>query len=636
MQSHAWHIGAFVKRLLGRDSHTSPVSSMRSFWGLMRAYWLSESWREAWGLTLAILVLTAFSAQASVWFAVTSGELINRIAYFHHPAAPTTPMELLTTAATLAAIAIMRDVCFTAVRHFFSTTLHRKWRAWLDRRFNEALLDSNHTHFHLLQMGSDASGSAVPAPDNIDQRVQESIKGLTGGAIGLAMGIAGVVLSLGFVGSKLIEMSSDVRGLEFLGSYGSACLAFLAVAIYVPLNTVIAAKLGRVLQHLSVRMQWAEGSYRAELNGLLHRSFHVAVLHGERAQNVVNKRRYLDIDQTWASLNRVTASYMGFELVHNFIGSRIVAYVPGLLPYMDNRVSLQHYVTGAELATALINECSWFIHVMPDIATLRANARRMTDLAKAIEAVQRPEEFYAQTGLYEFQYTKQDPALGLTVEQIGLLHAGTDLPFLTADRLQFLPGERSLVVGESGSGKTSLIKAISGLWAHGRGTVATPRFVRTLYAAQDVKLQVVSLKELVCLPDSAGDYPDTRVAVALYEAGLGEFIDELANDGRNGQSWDLLLSGGQKQKLVLARILLLRPGLLFLDEATSALDTQAVHAFHQAIMGHCPEATVIAVMHDVSPIRSAGGVDFFDSVLTIEKGVAKKMPIAAWSQTAAG
>ncbi|SDN14675.1 hypothetical protein SAMN05216328_119123 [Ensifer sp. YR511] len=139
---------------------------------------------------------------------------------------------------------------------------------------------------------------------------------------------------------------------------------------------------------------------------------------------------------------------MGFELVHNFIGSRIVAYVPGLLPYMDNKVSLQQYVTGAELATALINECSWFIHVMPDIATLRANARRMTDLAKAIEAVQRPEEFYAQTGLYEFQYTKQDPALGLTVEQIGLLHAGTELPFLTADRLQFLPasGPWSLVI----------------------------------------------------------------------------------------------------------------------------------------------------------------------------------------------
>jgi putative ATP-binding cassette transporter len=261
---------------------------------------------------------------------------------------------------------------------------------------------------------------------------------MTGGSIGLAMGIAGVVLSLGFVGSKLIA---------FLGSNGSACLAFAAVAIYVSLNTVVAAKLGGILQRLSVRMQWAEGSYRAKLNTLLHRSFHVAVFHGERAQKVVNTRWYLDIDKTWASPNRVTAGYLGFELVHNFIGSRIAAYAPDLLPYMDNKVSLQHYVTGAELATALINECSWFIQLMPGIATLRANARRITDLAKAIETVQRPEAFYSQTGLYEFQYTNHEPALGFTLRQIELLHAGTDLPFLAGADLWFLPGEWILVVG---------------------------------------------------------------------------------------------------------------------------------------------------------------------------------------------
>ncbi len=635
MRTDVHRKGALIKWMLGREAqhHTSPVSSMRSFWGLMSAYWLSDNWREAWGLTLAILVLTALSAKASVWFAVTSGELVNGIAYFHNPTTPTTLTTLLTTAATLAAIAIMRDAGFTAVRHFFSTTLHRKWREWLDRSFNEALLDSNHTHFHLQQIGSDAAGSTIPAPDNVDQRVQESIKGMTGGALGLAMGIAGVVLSLGFVGSKLIETSSDVRGLEFLGSYGSACLAFAAIAIYVPLNTFIATKLGGILQRLSVRMQWAEGSYRTELNTLLHRSFHVAVLHGERAQKAVNKRRYVDIDQTWTSQNRVTAVYMGFELVHNFIGSRIVAYAPGLFPFVDNKLSLQSYVTGAELANALIHECSWFIHVMPDIATLRANARRITDLAEAIETVQRPQEFYARTGPYEFRYAKQDPALGLTVQQIELLHAGVDLPFLAADKLHFLPGEWTLVVGDSGSGKTSLLKAINGLWAHGRGAIVTPRHVRSLYAAQDVRLQAVSLKDLVCLPDSVDEHPDTCVAAALHKAGLGEFIEELSKDGRDGQSWDQLLSGGQKQKLVLARILLLRPGLLYLDEATSALDTQAVHAFHQSIKDHCREATVIAVMHDVSPIQSASGFDFFDSVLIIEKGVGKKTAIAAWRQT---
>lgn len=44
---------------------------------------------------------------------------------------------------------------------------------------------------------------------------------------------------------------------------------------------------------------------------------------------------------------------------------------------------------------------------------------------------------------------------------------------------------------------------------------------------------------------------------------------------------------------------------------------------------------MIAVMHDVSPMRSASGVDFFDSVLAVENGAAEKEPIAAWRETAA-
>jgi vitamin B12/bleomycin/antimicrobial peptide transport system ATP-binding/permease protein len=607
---------------------------MRNFWGLMIAYWLSDSWRDAWGLTVGILVLTALSAKASVWFAVASGKLVSEIAFFHHLTTPTTLTSLLTTAATLAAIAIVKDIGFTAIRHFLATTLHRKWREWLDRQFNEALLDSNHTHFHLQQMGTDEAGSAIPAPDNIDQRVQESIKGMTGGALGLAMGVLGVALSLGFVGSILIETSTEVRGFEPLGSYGSAVLTFAAIAIYVPINTFIAAKLGSILQRLSVRMQWAEGSYRTELNTLLHRSFHVAALHSERGQKTVNRDRYLDIDQTWASLNWINAGYVGFQLVYNFIGSRFVAYAPGLLPYVDNKISLQNYVTGAELANALINACSWFIQVMPDIATLRANARRITELALAIEAVQAPQMFYAQTGPNEFRYDSQNLSLGLTVRQLELFHWAAGRPFLVAPKLNFQPGEWILVVGKSGSGKTSLFRALNGLWGHGRGTILTPSKVRSLYATQDVRLPAVSLKDLVCLPDQPDEHVNENVATALRKSGLGEFIKDLSKAGRDGQTWDQLLSGGQKQKLVLAKILLLRPGLLFLDEATSALDIPAVHAYYRAIKVHCREATIIAVTHDISAIVSATGISYFNSVLIVDKGFAKKVAIKAWRKRA--
>ena len=118
---------------------------------------------------------------------------------------------------------ILKDAGIIGVRHLFSTTLHRKWRGWLNSRFNEALLDGNHTHFHLQHGGRDARRRAVAPPDNIDQRVQESIKGMTGGAIGLAMGIMGVVTSLFFVGQKLIETSTGSTGWSSSAPMAARC-----------------------------------------------------------------------------------------------------------------------------------------------------------------------------------------------------------------------------------------------------------------------------------------------------------------------------------------------------------------------------------------------------------------------------
>ena len=61
---------------------------MQTFWGLMRAYWFSDRWKEAWTLTLIIAGLTAAGSKARVWIAETSGELVNSIAYFHDPRNP--------------------------------------------------------------------------------------------------------------------------------------------------------------------------------------------------------------------------------------------------------------------------------------------------------------------------------------------------------------------------------------------------------------------------------------------------------------------------------------------------------------------------------------------------------------------
>lgn len=596
---------------------------MRSFWGLMRAYWFSSHWKEAWTLTVVIALLTALSSKAGVWFAEASGELVNSIAFFHDAANVNPLQTLLWNAAFLVLLVVVKDAGITASRTFISATLHRKWRAWLDSRFNAALLDGNHTHFHAQHPGDGA------APDNIDQRVQESIKDMTGGAIGLAMGVMAVASSLFFVGQKLIASSTEVAGLAFLGAYGSAVLAFAAVAAYVPLNTWIAVRLGSMLERLSVMMQRAEGSYRGELTTLLRRSFHIAASRGEDVQKAMHERLYVDIDRTWARYNIVHTGYSAFELVYNFIGARIVAYGPGLIPFVHSKIDLKGYITGAELVNSLISQCSWFIHVMPAIATLRANSRRVMDVAIAIENVQRPAEFYQQSGRCEFRFSSQNPVFGLTISNLELSHQGHEArPFLTAERLRFRRGEWTYLRGESGCGKTSFVKALNGLWPYGQGTVVFPEGVKTFYAAQDVRLPPVSLKELVCLPQRADDHGDARAAAALHKAGLGEFIEHLGDTSREGKGWDQELSGGQKQKLIVARILLQQPGLLFLDEATAALDPDGKRAFHQTIKDNCPNVTVISIMHEAVPPRSATGEDFYHSVLTFADGVAAKQALA--------
>lgn len=603
---------------------------MRSFWGLMRAYWFSSHWKEAWALTIVIALFTAASSKTSVWFAEASGELVNSIAYFHAEGNESPLAAVLRNAAFLVGLVILKDLGIVAVRHMFSTTLHRKWRAWLDSRFNEALLDGNHTHFHVQHEGHGTDGAAIVPPDNVDQRVQDSIKDMTGGAIGLAMGILGVVTALYFIGGKLLETSTVVEGLEFLGAYGGAILAFAMIAAYVPINTFVALKLGRILQRLTNQIQQAEGSYRGELNTFLRRSFHVAASRGEAVQRAMHQHLYKSIDKTWSRLNWFHSGYGAFEKIYDFVGARVIAYGPGLVPFMNQQINLKGYVTGAELVNALIGHCSWFIHVMPAIATLRTNARRVTDLADAIENVQEPQEFYRRTGQSDFRYAFQNPAFGLTIRNIELMHQGADAaPFLTVENIRFKRGEWVFVKGDSGCGKTSLLKAINGLWPYGRGDIAIPDGVKTFYAAQEVKLPKVPLKQLVCLPGSEEDHSDARAAAALYNAGLGEFIEYLHDESREGKIWDQVLSGGQKQKLVVARILLHRPGLLFLDEASGALDIAAKIAFHQAIKDHCPGTTVISVMHETTPPRTEAGEEFYHSVLAISDGVAKKKPLVS-------
>ena len=166
----------------------TPVSSMRSLSGLLKAYWVSDSWKEAWLLTLVVAALSAAASKSGVWLAEASGAFISAIASFHDTDFTGAAHTVLLAAGVLGGLAFMKLAVFLGFRHLFAATLHKRWRAWLDRQFNAALLSDRRAYYHLLVLGQSADDAPSNVPDNIDQRIQESIKVMTGNALGMAMG----------------------------------------------------------------------------------------------------------------------------------------------------------------------------------------------------------------------------------------------------------------------------------------------------------------------------------------------------------------------------------------------------------------------------------------------------------------
>jgi putative ATP-binding cassette transporter len=92
---------------------------------------------------------------------------------------------------------------------------------------------------------------------------------------------------------------------------------------------------------------------------------------------------------------------------------------------------------------------------------------------------------------------------------------------------------------------------------------------------------------------SPDDVDDAVVRKAVAEVGLDHFIDRLDED----TTWEHVLSGGEKQRLAFARVLIQRPELIVMDEATAALDPRGQEQLMRLLLERLPDATVISVGH---------------------------------------
>lgn len=636
------------------------MKRLSGFWGLLFAYWTSERWREAWSLTIIILVMTTLLSKASVWVAIASADFLASLAGFHGPDAAIHPGRTVLLAASVYLAVFLARTAGIGLRHFVSTTLHRRARGWMVARFNQAILSDERIALDLMSDRSATRGTPR-MPDAIDQRVDECSAGLYGGLIGLGMGLWGAVTSVYFVFSALLARSQSVPFLDQWGAQanaalarwlgpglgaridlvpgasGSALLTLALVVVYVPTITFVAWRIGRVIERLTIQRQRRDGAWRGEWGTMLNRVGQLAAAHGERAQSRINTALYADLDQTWGKQNWLTAGLMVFTNTYNFLSSRLLAYLPALPAFMAGNLSFRDFIVSSELTAELIADISWFINVMPAIAALNANAHRLTELARAIERVRARQEFYAETGVSDFARTRHAKGPVLALRGLHLHHRGYEAEaFLTVRQLRLFPGDRVYLRGQNGCGKSSLLKAVAGLWPYGRGEVALQDGARLFFAGQEPDVpDRLPLKALITYPDHPEQHSDIAAAAALSRVGLGAFIPCLEEDLYQGKNWRNVLSGGQKQRLVLARILLAKPDIVLLDEATAALDAEAVVDFHMTLCEVLPRTAVLAVLHGETAPCDPDGTPFYGAVLDIWNGAAQLQPLLSCDYDAA-
>ena len=150
-----------------------------------------------------------------------------------------------------------------------------------------------------------------------------------------------------------------------------------------------------------------------------------------------------------------------------------------------------------------------------------------------------------------------------------------------------------LVTGPSGAGKRRCSAPSPASGRTGREGSRCPKGATLLFLPQRPYLPIGTLKYAACYPDDAARIADEPVREALRAVGLAHFAAELARE----ENWAQLLSGGEQQRLAIARALINQPDWLFMDEPTAALPDDAQAALYRLLKEKLPGTTLVSIGH---------------------------------------
>ncbi|MGO6818103.1 ABC transporter ATP-binding protein/permease [Rhizobium leguminosarum] len=544
---------------------------LKRFWISARRYWGRGGDKFAWPFSIGLLALIGMNVGFQYGINLWNRGIFDAIE--RHDAGTVYFLSAVFVPLVLGTVAIV--TIQVAVRMM----IQRRWRSWLTTAVIARWL-ANGRYYQLNLIGGDHK--------NPEARISEDLRIATEAPVDFVAGVISAFLAA----STFIVVLWTIGGALTLPIAGFTVTipGFLVVTavLYAAITSTSMAVIGRYFVHVSEAKNQAEAEFRYTLTHVRENGESIALLGGEEEERNDLDKTFANVLKQWALLAR---QHMRTTLVSH--GSMLIApVVPVLLcapKFLEGSMSLGQVMQAASAFAIVQGAFGWLVDNYPRLADWNACARRVASLMMSLDGLERAEQSDS-LGRIKHGETEGEAMLSLNDLSVSL-DDGTAV--VTETRVEIEPGERVLVSGESGSGKSTLVRAIAGLWPWGSGSVNFHADRRLFMLPQRPYIPSGTLRRAVAYPGAADSWPLDEIKSALAKVGLDYLNDKIEEDA----PWDQTLSGGEKQRLAFARLLLHQPDIIVLDEATAALDEKSQDKMMQMVIDELPEVTILSVAH---------------------------------------
>ena len=469
-------------------------------------------------------------------------------------------------------------IVIAVYRFYLTQLLQVRWRAWMTRDLMHRWLGGQAFYRMELQR---YTGEPEPAttdaglpqpgqrvPDNPDQRLQEDVNLFTTQTVGLSMGFLNAVVTLASFVGVLWGLSGSFSFSAGGTSFTIPGFMVWMAVLYCAVGSVLTHYIGRPLIGLNFEQQKREADFRHHLVRVREYSEAIALDKGERVEEQNLDTRFTAVLANYLRLIAKQKQLVGFT---NLFGqaAAVFPFIIAAPRFFSGAIQLGELMQIGNAFDRVQGGLSWFVDNYDSLAAWRATTERLTSFEAALSKQN-------QAPALEGQARAAINSEAIEIADL-TLQLPTGATLLQGATARVAPGEHTLLQGPSGSGKSTLLRALAGIWPWARGRTGLPE--GAMFIPQRPYFPDGPLRDALAYPEPAATYSDEQLKTALQDALLPALAERL----EERDNWTQKLSGGEQQRLAIARVLLKQPAWVLADEATSALDLEAENTVYQRL-----------------------------------------------------